>query len=273
MNRAVLAVVCLLALAGCDDGLVRPLLLPFAKVDPSVTELVELNDAGQAVWNEDGRGFFWDGSRVLELPFRSIDLGPEGGVVGGRVQEGFLYWKDGELTELPGEPHGFDAQNRIWINGQWWTLDAGFVGEAPFGGGNVKIIGEDGAVFSEVLEGGDFYGDSYWVCYRATERSVDLIDEGICNVIVSATENGLVVTSGRGSTLVRDTRTDPWTEHRFEFGSLDMNERMIFVATEGEVKDAEGNVLKKLDAVHAALINDHDEVLLMSPTGLIGIIE
>lgn len=259
----VLMVVELVGLVGCDDP-VEPREPTLATVDPSVTELVAFNDAGQALWNEGEQAFFWDGSVVHELPFRGIDLGPNGGVAGDDQR----YWKAGEIIELPGSVLGIDGQGRVWIDGQWWTPDSGFIGEAPTGdlvGFGPEGVGKDGSI----LESG-YESDGEPACYRVTSNSSDYLWWGGCTPTRS-THNSLFL----ATTAVKDTRTEhPWSWIRFEVVLWDLNSHLIVVSEEGEVLDSEGNVLHELemDATHA-LINDNNEILVMSSEGHIRIIQ
>lgn len=276
MRYRVSAVIGLVALMGCDDGPVDPPDPPLAMVDPSLTELVGFNDAGQALWNEDGQAFLWDGSEVRELPFSGIDLGPAGGVAG-HVQDAFFYWKGEELTEIPDQriARGIDGEGRVYVTKRfeqwWWTPEQGFSDETyGVGGPEFVAVGEDGSILLEIQSTEDRVRD----CFRETEiERVQLIGppwDGCWRGLV--TQNGLVFLGVGGATYIYDTRTDPWKKDRFEFGSWDMNENMVFVTHEGEVKDAEENILKEVDA-DQALINRHNEVLVMSPEGHIRIIE
>lgn len=262
------AVVTVVALAGCSDGFVEPTKPPLAIVDPSAAKLLDFNDAGQALWeNEDGQAFLWDGSEVHQLPIRPWNLGPYGGVA---AKGSTSYWKDGILRNIEKFDYnsGIDGQGRVYggndsIGPSWWTPDRGIVGEAPRAGQVVFEVGEDGSVVSRVYEGHDVYN-----CYRYTRTEYVAIPQ--CSVI-SITENGFLATSNRGTQLI-DTRTDPWTRQEFEFESWDMNDHMVFTTTDGKVQDADGNVLFEVDAAQA-LINDNNQVLVMSPEGEIRIIE
>lgn len=266
-----LTVLMVMVLVGCDDP-VGPGLPPLATVDPLNTTLIDFNDAGQALWEIREVGFFlWNGSEVHELPFRARDLGPDG-----EVSWGGLYWKNGDLTNIEefGSSLGIDGQGRVygWSNPDepsWWIPDDGIVGEAPRirAGTFVSWVGEDGSVVSREYEGHDVFA-----CYRHTLSGYT---ETPCGV-VSMTENGLLaiswwLDSTPSGTQVHDTRTDPWTSYSFEFESWDMNDDMVFTATDGTVRDSTGNVLMELDAAHA-LINDNNEVLVISPEGHIRII-
>lgn len=118
MDRAVLAIVGLVALVGCDDP-VEP--EPVEEGPYEVTTLRtlqegaeatfgDLNENGQALWTEGDQSVLWDNGNIVELPVVARGLGSSGEVYGSSS-----LWKDGQLIDLPGRPRGILEDGTIYL--------------------------------------------------------------------------------------------------------------------------------------------------------------
>lgn len=274
------AVLVVVVLFGCDDGPVGPMERTEIVLDTVMnvngSKLLGFNDSGQALWRswaEDPEGrqwMMWNGTDVVELPFRAESLGSEGEVIGHTGSGTPYYWKNGQITEAPGEISGIDGEGRVLIydgEPKWWTPEEGILGPAP-GTNPPTLAAEDGSVLVDSVE---IIGplDGLWYCNRVTEEGSTLLVDSECRFVNASTVNGLFLIGSR----VIDTSTDPWTEVDFQFHAWDLNEDALVISSAG-VHDLEGTVLDslELDAAHA-LLNNHRNILVMTFEGVVKIIE
>lgn len=211
-----LAALLVVFLVGCDDPveprerrLYEVETLKILSGDPDVV-LVDLNENGQARWNEGTQGFLWDNGVVHELPFRG-HLGPSGEVVGSAL------WEDGEITDLPGRSRGITEDGTIYLsrNDTMFTWKDGVLEatDLPVG----LFVGAGGRVFSTVPSP-SYYRDlqgTYCIAYEDGQWDTLPSRDTFCRPVMGEENGWSILTGGHedGNGWVAtpsDTVYDPW---------------------------------------------------------------
>lgn len=272
--RYLVAVVAVVIVTGCDDPVEPRQQGPYQVTRLRTLEGMEatfgdLNENGQALWNEGEQAILWDNGSIVEVPVERF-LGPSGEVLGWSS-----VWIQGQLTELPGRTKGILEDGTIYLsrNDTMFTWRDGMltVTDRPVG----HLVGPEGRIwenrsnpdddpqvpYDEMICG--FYQDGQWDT---------VVLAGICNVLL-VEESGWAIIHDAGAT----------NPGRYVFGPngyqvplrgsesvpapgplVHLNDQGHSVTSDGFVAEGSAEITdlwEHFDSIRPGAINDDGEIL------------